>query len=468
MEDAIEEQSGGAMIKRESSEESMHGQSGSDEEAIQNQNGADDRVRRFIYAELSDIIDGGAGQLFAWAWQAASLMQDEGARLEYAQRQAQQSLDQVTDHYHTYRLRRADTFQSLRQSSESLTLRLNMWFTATELRGEFRALQAEEAAEPGRPREVAGCDLATLSRIEAAHDGPDHYTHDMPNPPRLLRYEGACHCGDFAFEVRLPAISHRVVCNCSLCYKTGLSMVSCPAQNFVICKGSLGDLIRYSYDFVSSHHFCGNCGVTLVVLSSRLSNMVYVNFGTLHLSSVEQGMPSIGFLASNRRGGYTQPSAANLPDPACGDARPVTVHGSCHCGRILVKLKAGYQTPDCNSVTKCSCSMCRRFCPVWLEDCQTQATVQRGTSPRPRDSTKRCTYRPSAGPESHLLIFCDVCGVFVCNDNAAAEPAWRAVMEPECLEHQRAQNNGQAGALCPLNVNLRIFIDVDVDTFRAA
>lgn len=171
--------------------------------------------------------------------------------------------------------------------------------------------------------------------------------------------------------------------------------------------------------------------------------------------------PGHRYSSLNRLDGYTEPSAAHLPDPIWQKADSKMHQGSCHCGRILVKLRTGRSIEKYNLVVECNCSMCQRVSPVWISGCHMQATIQRGTSRRPAGATKRCTYPPLGTRGMLLWIFCDVCGVFVALGEVEQMNEWRRMLEAE--PHQ-AQPHGQVGTLYPVCINLRIFMDIDVDT----
>lgn len=198
--------------------------------------------------------------------QLPSLMQQEEARREHAQKHAEEALRKAKDPYY---LGRAETTECMCAMMQILTMEFKMLFTSRELSSHYRASQEEAVTNPVRPGR-GGCNLANLRDLESTYDG-------QPSNNTQYCFKGYCHCGGFVFSVHMPDLQRYTLCNCSLCYKAGLSMVACPVESFTLLKGSLRDLTRYRCGVDSSHHFCPNCGVTLVVLSSSFFHKVYVN-----------------------------------------------------------------------------------------------------------------------------------------------------------------------------------------------
>ncbi|KLU81462.1 hypothetical protein MAPG_00551 [Magnaporthiopsis poae ATCC 64411] len=337
-------------------------------------------------------------------------------------------------------------------------MELKMWFISEELSSHYRDSRREAITDPVWPGS-GGCNLANLRDLESIYVG------ESSGEPSREEYcfKGYCHCGSFVFSVHIPDIQHFTLCNCSLCYKAGLRMIACPIQGFTLTKGSLRDLTRYRCGVDSSHHFCPTCGVTLIVLSSSFFSTIYVNFGVLHHNRVDLWeVPGFGYPSMRRLDGYTEPSAAHLPDPIWQGPDSSKMHqGSCHCGKILVKLRTGRWIDEYNIPVECNCSMCERVCPVWITGCHAQATIQRGTSRRPAGATGRCYYAPQGTRGRLLWIFCDVCGVFVALAEAKDMKEWRRMLE---AEPEQSQFLGQIGGPYPKSINLRIFMDIDVDT----
>lgn len=73
-------------------------------------------------------------------------------------------------------------------------------------------------------------------------------------------YEGGCHCGAVRYRVTL-ALEGAVVCNCSICQKTGSMLAFAPWEQFTLLSGE-GALADYQFGKKRIHHlFCTRCGV---------------------------------------------------------------------------------------------------------------------------------------------------------------------------------------------------------------
>ncbi len=77
----------------------------------------------------------------------------------------------------------------------------------------------------------------------------------------LKSYEGACHCGQVRYDVKLDLTQPVVSCNCSICAKTGMLLAFAPAEHFRLQSGE-DALADYQFGKKSIHHlFCRHCGV---------------------------------------------------------------------------------------------------------------------------------------------------------------------------------------------------------------
>ncbi len=73
-------------------------------------------------------------------------------------------------------------------------------------------------------------------------------------------YTGGCHCGAVRYRVRL-AIESAIVCNCSICSKTGTMLAFAPGDRFELLSGE-DALVDYQFGRKHLHHlFCGRCGI---------------------------------------------------------------------------------------------------------------------------------------------------------------------------------------------------------------
>ncbi len=73
-------------------------------------------------------------------------------------------------------------------------------------------------------------------------------------------YTGGCHCGKVRFEVDAD-LSQTVVCNCSICEKTGSILTFVPGSKFKLVSGA-DALTDYQFNKKIIHHlFCSTCGI---------------------------------------------------------------------------------------------------------------------------------------------------------------------------------------------------------------
>lgn len=73
-------------------------------------------------------------------------------------------------------------------------------------------------------------------------------------------YTGGCHCGAVRYEVEAD-LSQPIVCNCSLCRRTGWMLTFAPAAGFKLVSGA-DHLTDYQFNKKAIHHvFCKTCGV---------------------------------------------------------------------------------------------------------------------------------------------------------------------------------------------------------------
>jgi hypothetical protein len=74
-------------------------------------------------------------------------------------------------------------------------------------------------------------------------------------------HHGSCHCGAVQFTVELDLAQPAVVCNCSICGRTGTMLLFVPASQFRLEKGE-EQLTDYQFNRHVIHHlFCKTCGV---------------------------------------------------------------------------------------------------------------------------------------------------------------------------------------------------------------
>jgi len=73
-------------------------------------------------------------------------------------------------------------------------------------------------------------------------------------------HTGGCHCGAVRYEVESD-LAGAIVCNCSICRKTGTVLTFVPADRFRLLSGE-EFLTDYQFNRKVIHHlFCKVCGV---------------------------------------------------------------------------------------------------------------------------------------------------------------------------------------------------------------
>jgi hypothetical protein len=73
-------------------------------------------------------------------------------------------------------------------------------------------------------------------------------------------YTGGCHCGAVRYQVTAK-LDGALVCNCSICSKTGTMLTFVPPAQFTLLAGA-DALTDYGFGKRSIHHlFCSRCGV---------------------------------------------------------------------------------------------------------------------------------------------------------------------------------------------------------------
>lgn len=76
-----------------------------------------------------------------------------------------------------------------------------------------------------------------------------------------MLYQGSCHCGAVAFEIDTDENIEALLCNCSICKKSGFLHLILPLDKFKLLKGE-DALTTYSFNTgVAKHTFCKHCGI---------------------------------------------------------------------------------------------------------------------------------------------------------------------------------------------------------------
>ena len=74
-------------------------------------------------------------------------------------------------------------------------------------------------------------------------------------------HHGGCHCGAVRYSVDVDLSQPAIVCNCSMCSRSGTMLEFVPAAKFTLEKGE-GSLTSYQFNKrVIDHAFCKTCGI---------------------------------------------------------------------------------------------------------------------------------------------------------------------------------------------------------------
>lgn len=94
------------------------------------------------------------------------------------------------------------------------------------------------------------------------------------------QYQGQCHCGAVKFSLR-TSLEPAVRCNCSLCQRKGIVMVTAEVDSFSLLQGEQ-DLTLYQWNTkVAKHYFCKHCGIYTFHNPRTAPELTRVNAGCL-------------------------------------------------------------------------------------------------------------------------------------------------------------------------------------------
>jgi hypothetical protein len=72
---------------------------------------------------------------------------------------------------------------------------------------------------------------------------------------------GGCHCKKVRYEVKIDLTKPAIVCNCSICQRTGSMLQFVPKDDFKLLSGD-EVLTDYQFNKHQIHHlFCSVCGI---------------------------------------------------------------------------------------------------------------------------------------------------------------------------------------------------------------
>ncbi len=75
------------------------------------------------------------------------------------------------------------------------------------------------------------------------------------------KHEGGCHCGAVRYSVDIDPTATAIVCNCSMCGRSGSMLQFAPAASFHLAKGG-DNLTSYKFNkHIIDHLFCKTCGI---------------------------------------------------------------------------------------------------------------------------------------------------------------------------------------------------------------
>jgi hypothetical protein len=76
-----------------------------------------------------------------------------------------------------------------------------------------------------------------------------------------ITHHGGCHCGAVRYRVDLDLTQPAIVCNCSICARTGTMLSFVPVAQFTLEQGE-DHLTDYLFNKQVIHHlFCKTCGI---------------------------------------------------------------------------------------------------------------------------------------------------------------------------------------------------------------
>lgn len=75
------------------------------------------------------------------------------------------------------------------------------------------------------------------------------------------KHSGSCHCGAVRYEVELDLEGPGLVCNCSMCRRSGSMLMFTAPDKFTLLSGE-SNLVDYVFHKHVIHHvFCKTCGI---------------------------------------------------------------------------------------------------------------------------------------------------------------------------------------------------------------
>lgn len=96
-----------------------------------------------------------------------------------------------------------------------------------------------------------------------------------------IKHVGGCHCGSVFYEVMAPKELEVMLCNCSICTKSGFVHLIVPASDFNFVRGQ-EFLTVYKFNTkTAEHYFCVQCGIKSFYKPRSHPDCVSVNVNCL-------------------------------------------------------------------------------------------------------------------------------------------------------------------------------------------
>ena len=95
-------------------------------------------------------------------------------------------------------------------------------------------------------------------------------------------HHGGCHCGAVRYHVEIDPGAKAIVCNCSMCGRSGAVLQFVPRDKFTLERGE-DNLTDYKFNKHVIHHvFCKTCGIkSFAYGKGQTGEMVAINLRCL-------------------------------------------------------------------------------------------------------------------------------------------------------------------------------------------
>jgi hypothetical protein len=131
----------------------------------------------------------------------------------------------------------------------------------------------------------------------------------MSTSATVRQFHGSCHCGSVRFSAQLD-LGGAFRCNCSICLKSGATVVTCAPSAFTLTSGE-ADLLEYKFGPSTLTRLrCRHCGIQCFArLTLSDGPAIGVNVNTLDDAEVS-ALPVVYF--DGRRDRF-EPQSAPVP-----------------------------------------------------------------------------------------------------------------------------------------------------------